>query len=68
MVFFPEKIESLREHMKIKREKVAQVESMIEGSLDLLDSKIEEEENKLKHVDELCGTIDKTVQGLLVEE
>ena len=68
MVFYPEKVDALWEHVKIQREKTEQVELMIESSLDLLDQKIDEEENKLKHVDELCGTIDDTVQQLLTEE
>jgi len=68
MYFYPEKIDELRAEVYSKYRKAEIMESLIKESFSLLQSKIDEQENKLENVNEMSNVVEEKVDYLLKKE
>ena len=68
MYFYPEKVDELRASVYAKYRKSEIMESLIKESFNLLQSKIDEQENKLENVNEMWSVVEDKVDYLISKE
>ena len=68
MYFYPSKLPQLRASVYSKYRKAQIMESLISESFNLLQAKIDEQQNKLENVDDMCSVVENKVDALMAVE